>query len=812
MDMKDHPISSIGRRSGVTKANFYVWLLGLTCVVAFTLLSSFLTTRFIVDQAMQFEANKVANYINLMIHRNFSSDTLGKPDSQEAKKYFKRIHFSMMSLDIEKVLAFRVWSTKRKVIWSSIDEDLNIVSPPRMFLNMEAGAVSFEIKTPSISLAEKMDTSVLSGALILNTLVPVWEIGAIKNKAPNIYIEAFSEPSFLFEQQEKIEARARWTIGMGSLLFLLFVMVGRHWYGRIQGEESLTREFLRSVVNDAADGIIFTNQDREILFWNSAAEALYGYTQDEALGQSVLMLAHSERREDVLNHVHDVLTTGEAVSYETDRMRKDGSMIPVSITLSPVNDAPGNVVAVAGIHKDLSERIESEERLKRQANFDVLTELPNRAMALEYLSKSLALAERNKRNVVLMFVDLDRFKNVNDTLGHAAGDTVLIEAASRLKSCIRKGDTLAHREDEESGEVVARFGGDEFLVILPDMQDPSNVEAVARRILEVYSSPFVLEGQEFFLTASVGLATYPKDGDDPHILMQNADTALYQAKDSERNTYRFFDSAMNQAAIDRMQIESLLRRALEQEEFSIHYQPIVDLKSGNLVGAEALLRWNSPELGFVPPDRFIAIAEETGLIVSIGEWVMRTACRDARTWRTDGSRSIRVAVNVSSRQVMGEQFLVTVTDVLNETGLQANCLGLEITEGLLMDDREDTIQLFEALAELGTTLALDDFGTGYSSLSYLKKFPFASLKIDRAFVRDVITNPEDATLCTAIAGMAKGMGFEVIGEGVESEAQLKFMRTIGCDQVQGYFFSKPLPVEKFIEFQKEWSPRPYSIA
>ncbi|MBT5368665.1 MAG: EAL domain-containing protein, partial [Nitrospinaceae bacterium] len=225
-----------------------------------------------------------------------------------------------------------------------------------------------------------------------------------------------------------------------------------------------------------------------------------------------------------------------------------------------------------------------------------------------------------------------------------------------------------------------------------------------------------------------------------------------------------------------------------------------------------LLRWNSPELGFVPPDRFIAIAEETGLIVSIGEWVMRTACRDARTWRTDGSRSIRVAVNVSSRQVMGEQFLVTVTDVLNETGLQANCLGLEITEGLLMDDREDTIQLFEALAELGTTLALDDFGTGYSSLSYLKKFPFASLKIDRAFVRDVITNPEDATLCTAIAGMAKGMGFEVIGEGVESEAQLKFMRTIGCDQVQGYFFSKPLPVEKFIEFQKEWSPRPYSIA
>lgn len=808
-DMKNHPISSIARRPGGIKINFYVWLLGLTCVVAFTMISSFLTTRYIVNQAMRSEAERVAMHVSMMARRDFTSNVWDNLGSQLAKSAYRKILFGDMLMDIEKILALRVWSRERKVIWTSIDENPKTVPPPRILENSAAGKTSFKVDVPEFLHLQKTKAQIHSGTRILNTVVPIWRSAEKQGEAPEIVIETYSEPGFLFEQKDKIEARVRWITGLGSLVIFLSAMAVLHWFGRIQGEEKLTREFLRSVVNDAADGIIFTNHDREIVFWNPAAEALYGYTRDEALGESVLMLSLSDHKEVMKSRDHNVIVTGEAVSYETKRIRKDGSLVPVGITLSPVKDSAGKTVAVAGIHKDLSEHAESEERLRRQANIDMLTDLPNRAMALGHLSKSLALAERNGQSVALLFVDLDRFKNVNDTLGHAAGDTVLIEAANRLKSCIRKSDTLAHREEEGSSDVVARFGGDEFLVVLPDVRDASNVEVVARRILEVYLAPFVLEGQEFFLTASVGLAIYPKDGDDPHILMQNADTALYQAKESERNTYRFFNPAMNQAAIDRMQVESLLRRALQREEFSIRYQPIIDMKSGGLVGAEALLRWDSPDLGLVSPDRFLAIAEETGLIVPIGEWVMRTACHDAMTWQANGSGPIRVEVNVSSRQIMGEEFLETVTAALEETGLQADCLGLEITERLLMDDREDTIHLFEALAELGTSLSLDDFGTGYSSLNYLKKFPFRSLKIDRAFIRDVITDSGDAALCTAIAGMAKGLNLEVIGEGVESEEQLEFLRKINCDQVQGYYFSRPVSSSRFIEFQKGWSPQPY---
>ncbi len=387
-------------------------------------------------------------------------------------------------------------------------------------------------------------------------------------------------------------------------------------------------------MNDAADPVIFTDHEGKVEFWNSAAEILYGYSAAEVNGKNISMIIPDGWRKGRSAPARKVFQSGLAASFEDVRRKKDGTRVQVTITLFPIKDTKGKIVAVAGVHKDLTYRVEAENKLRRHANFDVLTELPNRALALDRLSQTLALADRDKRGAALLFVDLDRFKNVNDTLGHAAGDRVLMEASQRLKSCIRKSDMLAIGEGDGLEEVVARFGGDEFLVILPDVKGVPNAEAVAKRILDVYFKSFVLAGQEFFLTASVGLALFPVDGKDSAALMQNADTALYQAKESKRNTYRFFNSEMNRQAVDRMRIESHLRHAVELDEFLIYYQPIIDIHTNELVAAEALLRWENSILGFVRPDQFISIAEETGLIVGIGEWVMRNACKEAVKWQT----------------------------------------------------------------------------------------------------------------------------------------------------------------------------------
>ncbi len=427
------------------------------------------------------------------------------------------------------------------------------------------------------------------------------------------------------------------------------------------------------------------------------------------------------------------------------------------------------------------------DRLEHQASFDPLTGLPNRFLALDRLKHAIRHARRQSDLVSVLFVDVDFFKHVNDTHGHAVGDRVLIDVASRLTACVRSSDT------------VARFGGDEFAIILLDLVALNAAASVAEQVLEALSKPFLQANQEFFLGASIGISSFPTDGDDPDTLLQNADTAMYRAKESGRSTYRFFESDMNAHIKTRLAIESQLRYALERNEFHLEFQPLIDIRDNTVVGAEALLRWRNEELGSVRPDQFIPLAEDTGLIVPIGEWILQTACREARIWQEIAERPTPVSVNVSYRQFRDPEFVHTLSSVLIETGLPPALLTLEITESLLMDDRPETLSMVEALNHLGIRVLLDDFGTGYSSLSYLRRYPFKGLKIDRSFVADCARVEDSAKLCRSIIAMATSLGMEVVAEGVESSDQLEFLRRNEVREAQGFYFSRPLAAVPFRE-------------
>ena len=438
--------------------------------------------------------------------------------------------------------------------------------------------------------------------------------------------------------------------------------------------------------------------------------------------------------------------------------------------------------------RDITERKEAQEEILRQANFDSLTGLPNRQLALDRLEQAITRAHRQKHLVCVMFIDLDRFKTVNDSFGHGVGDQLLVEVARLLSNCIREGDT------------VARLGGDEFLIILDGVKEAIDSEPIAEHILELLNKPFVFETNEFFVGASIGITIYPDDGEAPQLLLRNADTAMYQAKEHGRNNFHYFTQELNDKAKLRVKMESSLRHAIENNEIYIEYQPQTSAQTGKLVGAEALVRWNNPELGLISPDTFIPLAEDTGLIIEIGEWILKTACQDLEKWQKQTSVPLRIAINLSSRQFRSSTLLDTVRETLSATNIPPQQLELEITEGLLMDDSPHVISILKQLKQMDITLTLDDFGTGYSSLSYLKRYPFDVLKIDQSFVRDINTDPDDAALCEAIIAIADSLDMKVVGEGVETHEQLSFLFSRGVDYIQGYYYSKPLKFDEFAHY------------
>lgn len=443
---------------------------------------------------------------------------------------------------------------------------------------------------------------------------------------------------------------------------------------------------------------------------------------------------------------------------------------------------------VAGLinHRNL------EKQLDQQAKFDHLTGLPNRFLFHDRLQQVVSMAVRDRRDVVLMFIDLDRFKLVNDSLGHEAGDCLLQEASQRITNCLRRSDT------------VARLGGDEFTVILQDLTSPYYVELVARKILEQLANPFLLLGEEVALSGSMGITFFPHDATDVESMLKNADSAMYQAKKAGRSTFCFFTQAMQDQATQRMQMEKELLQALERGEFCLHYQAKASCQSGHITGMEALVRWEKPGEGLVAPGAFIHVAEETGMIVPLGVWILRTACQQTKAWIDVNQQPMRVAVNLSARQFQqGEALIDTINSVLSETGLAAECLELEITESMVMASVTEAVVTMKALQAMGIHISLDDFGTGYSSLGALKRFPLHALKIDRSFVTGLPNDPEDAAIVTAIISMAHNMNLTVIAEGVERSEQLAFLRQHECDQIQGYYFSRPLPVDAFTRLLEE---------
>lgn len=528
---------------------------------------------------------------------------------------------------------------------------------------------------------------------------------------------------------------------------------------------------------------------RKLLYVSPAAEHLFGRSLKEIYANPHTLI-RAVPRDERRRLIHRRLSEATGGNYDevVRVVRPDGTVRWVRDRAFPIRDAEGNVYRVAGIAEDITARRESEQRLVYLAHYDGLTNLPNRLLFYDRLGHAIAMAKREQWIVGLMFIDVDRFKDVNDTLGHAVGDKLLQKVSERLIRSVRSHDT------------VGRLGGDEFAVVLSRLGSAQDAEAVAQKIIRSFDDPFPLDsGTEIYLTGSIGITLYPIDSMDRDSLLKNADLAMYHAKEEGRNTYERYSPEMDSRNAGRLDMQAMLRRALEREEFTLYYQPKVDVQSNRVIGMEALIRWNSQELGFVSPEDFIPIAEEVGLIVPIGEWVLRTACAQNRAWQNEGHAPLVMSVNISARQFREKNLVDKIKDVLIETGLEARYLDLEITESLIMNHADSTIILLERLHQLGVGLSIDDFGTGYSSLAYLKRFPVQSLKIDQSFVRELTTHADDAAIVTAVVAMARSLKLKVIAEGVETKEQLDFLATLQCDEYQGYYFGRPVPAESFIK-------------
>ena len=522
-----------------------------------------------------------------------------------------------------------------------------------------------------------------------------------------------------------------------------------------------------------------------IEYANPAFTRISGYQPSEVIGHDCRLLQGTDTKQEGLTALRTALSQQLEATVVLRNYRKDGTLFWNQLHVAPVSDTKGNVTHYVGVLNDITNSMQYQAQLEHQANHDALTKLPNRNLFNDRLEQAIVYAKRYQHSIWVVFVDLDNFKLVNDSLGHDIGDRLLQTVASRLTNCLRKSDT------------VARLGGDEFMLLLIDHSDAQLSPRIVNAVLAAVASPVLLDAHELTLTCSVGVSVYPKDGDNGQLLLKNADIAMYRAKDAGRNQLQFYTSEMNARITERTLIENHLRYAVARNELLLHYQPRLDLRTGRISGMEALIRWQHPELGLVPPMRFIGVAEETGMIVEIGNWVLRTACAQNKAWQMAGLPALHVAVNVSARQFRKSHFADDVVKALADSGLDAKYLELELTESLMMQDVDEAVATLVTLKELGVALSIDDFGTGYSSLSYLRRFPIDYLKIDQSFIRDMLSDPNGAAIVRSIISLGHNLNFKVIAEGVETEAQLAYLERDDCDEMQGYFFSRPVPAEAF---------------
>ena len=568
-------------------------------------------------------------------------------------------------------------------------------------------------------------------------------------------------------------------------------------HARAESQLRETTSLQRAILDCAEYAVIYTDAEGTIRVINPAAERLFGYRADELIDKATPQILHPDER--APDWTLDGRTIGlislppdtESHTAELDMRRSDGSLFPVSLSVSIVRDTHGQILGYLGIIADITQRVDAESRIRHLAHYDNLTSLPNRSLLNRHLADVLSAARARHRRVAVLVTDLDHFKYVNDTLGHPAGDQLLLAVAQRLRAGVRDGD------------LVARTGGDEFVIVLADLDETYLPEEAGERLLASVARPFELAGHQLTVTMSVGIALYPHDGVDGDTLVKNADAAMYLAKERGRNQARFFDHGLSRRYSERLELEGRLRQAVEARQLALYYQPQVDTLSGELIGMEALIRWCQPDGSMVPPDKFIPIAEECGLIVPIGAWVLREACRQQQAWLQEGISRVPVGVNLSARQFDDTTLLATIQAALAESGLPPAYLDLELTESLVMGNPEHTRQVLAECKQLGLQLSVDDFGTGYSSLSYLKRFPIDRLKIDRSFIADIVTEPDDAAIAQTIIAMAHTLRLEVIAEGVETEAQLALLRRWRCDAYQGYLCSRPLAADEMTKLLRQ---------
>jgi len=566
----------------------------------------------------------------------------------------------------------------------------------------------------------------------------------------------------------------------------------RYAVERKASEEALFVEKERAQVtlNSIGDAVVCTDIAGNITFLNVVAEKMTGWPVEEAAGHpmaEVLQITDATSSETTPNPMALAVVRNLTMNLPPNctLIRRDGFKIPIEDSVAPIHDRQGQATGAVIVFRDVSVARAMAEQLAHSAEHDFLTGLPNRMLLNDRVTQAITLAPRHKKKVVVLFLDLDGFKHINDSLGHPIGDKLLQSIGKRLVDCVRGSDT------------VSRQGGDEFVVLLSEVAQPEDAAISAVRLLQAVAEAHSIDKHDLHVSASIGMSVYPDDGLDAETLIKNADTAMYQAKENGRQSYQFFKPSMNVRAVERQSIEESLRRAMERQEFTLNYQPTIDLRTGEITGAEALLRWTHPVRGPVPPAQFIPVAEDCGLILPIGKWVLREACKQARAWQDAGLTLSTIAVNISAMEFRDDKFLDGVFAVLNDTGLDPKTLELELTESVLMKRAEATESILKTLRAKGVQVAVDDFGTGYSSLSYLRRLPIDALKIDQSFVRQITIAPDETTIVTAVISMGRSLKLRVVAGGVETQQQLAFLQEHECDEAQGYYFSRPVLPQQF---------------
>jgi diguanylate cyclase (GGDEF)-like protein/PAS domain S-box-containing protein len=598
------------------------------------------------------------------------------------------------------------------------------------------------------------------------------------------------------------EEVAKWAVQLGAQDYLLKKRVDNHilpmalhsMIDRAENAEALFNERERAQVtlNSIGDAVMSIDVWGQVTYLNAVAETLTGWTLADAVGHclgDVFQIIDGSNREPLQSPMQAAVRENKSAKLPPNcvLIRRDGHEYAIEDSTAPIHDSRGKITGAVMVFHDVSAARAQTARLAYLAEHDGLTDLPNRALLNDRLTQAIALAHRHKQKLGLLFLDLDRFKHINDSLGHSVGDRLLQSVARRLSACVRSSDT------------ISRQGGDEFVILLSEMTHAQDAAIVADKVLRALRSPHLIDRHQLYVTGTIGIVTFPDDGTESETLMKNADIAMYHAKAAGRDNFEFFKPDMNTRAVARHFLEEDLRHAVEQQQFVLLYQPKIDLHTGSIIGVEALIRWRHAQRGLVSPAEFIPVAEECGFIVPIGRWVIRAACQQARKWQKAGLPSVRIAVNVSAVELRARDFASNVRDTLAETGLDPRYLELELTETFLMQDSNLTAAVLRDLKDAGVQLALDDFGTGYSSLSYVKRFPIDTLKIDRSFVRDLATDADDASIVSAVISMGKSLHMRVVAEGIETPEQLQYLQTHGCPFGQGYYFSRPVVAGEFVE-------------